>query len=102
MKNSVAQTNSINVSITDFGDYFKAINNPEGPCFQPDEDILYFNERFLNSEIQTMVDELNCTISAEEISQAINRLKSGRSGAPDKFLNECFIYGLFALFTMLL
>ena len=46
LKSSVAQPKSKNISIVDFEDYFKAINNPEDPFFQPDEDILYFNERF--------------------------------------------------------
>ena len=67
MKNSGAQPKAKNVSIVDFEDYFKAVNNPEDRFFQPDEDILYFNERYVNSEIQIMFDELNCAITVEEI-----------------------------------
>ena len=59
------------------------------PFFQSDDDILYFNERFLNSEIQIMFEELNGSITQEEIMRAIKQLKNGRSGGPDKFLNEC-------------
>ena len=101
LKSSVAQPKSKNMSIVDFEDYFKAINNPEDPFFQPDEDILYFNERFLNSETQIMFDELNNNITVEEITRAINQLKNGRSGGPDKFLNEFFIHGSFALIPYL-
>ena len=52
-----------------------------------------FNERFLNSEIQLMFDELNCAVTSDEIKSAIKQLKNGRSGGPDKFLNEFFIHG---------
>ena len=61
--------------------------------FQSDDDILYFNERFLNSEIQIMFEELNGSITQEEIMRAIKQLKNGRSGGPDKFLNDFFVYG---------
>ena len=42
---------------------------------QPDEDILHFNERFLNSETQIMFEELNGIITVEEIQRSINQLK---------------------------
>jgi len=37
--------------------YFKAVNNPDDPFFKPDEDVLYFNERFVRDEFQTMFNE---------------------------------------------
>ena len=40
-----------------------------------------------------MFDELDCQITYDEIKKAINQLKNGRSGGPDKFLNEFFIHG---------
>ena len=40
-----------------------------------------------------MFDELNDTITLEEIMKAIRQVKNGRSGGPDKFLNEFFIHG---------
>ena len=56
-----------------------------------------------------MFDELNCAKTVEEICRAINQLKSGRSGGPDKFLNEFFIHGssavlpyLYSLFNKIL
>ena len=39
--------------------------------------------------------------TVEEITRAINQLKNGRSGGPDKFLNEFFIHGSFALIPYL-
>lgn len=42
-----------------FAEYFKAINNPNDPFFQPDEDAILFNERYVNGELQVMFDELN-------------------------------------------
>ena len=38
------KTNTINLST--FGHYFESINSPSDPFFIPNEDILYFNERF--------------------------------------------------------
>ena len=40
-----------------------------------------------------MFDELNCTITVQEINKAIKNLKNGQSGGPDRFLNEFFIHG---------
>ena len=101
LKESVSQPKPKGLSANDFDNYFKSINNPEDPFFQADEDVLYFNERFLNSEIQIMFDELNCTITSDEIKKAIKQLKNGRSGGPDKFLNEFFIHGNSELLTYL-
>ena len=39
-----------------------------------------------------MFDELNCTITVEEINKASQHWKKGRSGGPDKFLIEFFIH----------
>ena len=41
--------------LTSFEVYFKAVNNPDDPFFQPDEDVLYFNERFVRDEFQTVL-----------------------------------------------
>ena len=76
-----------------FGRYFKAINDPQSPFYQADEDIIQFNERFLNSEAQVMFGELDVEITQIEILKAIKELKTSRSGGPDKLLNEFFING---------
>ena len=55
LKNSVAQTKARNVSIVNFESYFKQSTTLKF-FFQPGEEILYFNERYLNSEIQIMFD----------------------------------------------
>ena len=97
LKESVTGPKPSNLSATDFANYFKSINNPNDLFFQSDDDILYFNERFFNSEIQIMFEELNGSITQEEIMCAIKQLKNGRSGGPDKFLNEFFVYGIGSL-----
>ena len=61
-----------------FADYFKAINNPNDVFFQPVEDALIFNERYVNGEFQVMFDELNENLSESEILKAINQLKLGK------------------------
>ena len=86
LKESVTGPKRPNLSATDFAIYFKSINNPNDPFFQSDDDILYFN-----AEIQIMFEEPNGSITQEEIMCAIKQLKNGRSGGPDKFLNEFFV-----------
>ena len=41
-----------------------------------------------------MFSELDETISEQEIVSAINKLNSGKSGGPDRLLNEFFFYGI--------
>ena len=59
------KTNTINLST--FEHYFESINSPSDPFFNPDEDILYFNERFVRNEFQVMLSELDSEISKEDI-----------------------------------
>ena len=80
MKDSVSQPKPKSLSANDFDKYFKSINNPEDPVFQADDDVLYFNERFLNSEIQLMCDAFTKWYGYFwGISKAITHLKNGRS-----------------------
>ena len=56
--------------------------------FQPDNNIIYFNERYLNGELQVMFDELNCDVTNFEILKAFKKLSLGCSGGPDCVLNN--------------
>ena len=38
------------------------------------DDIIYFNERYLNGEMQVMFDELNVSLTVDEIQKAIGQL----------------------------
>ena len=84
---------SCNIQLSCFEQYFNAINNPSDPFYRPDEDIIYFNERYENEEFRIMFDELNVIFSQEEIRRAIKQLKNGKSAGPDKLINEFFING---------
>ncbi|MEW8548380.1 MAG: reverse transcriptase family protein, partial [Candidatus Thiodiazotropha sp.] len=86
------ETNS-KISSQTFSEYFQAINNPSDRFYQADEDILFFNERYLKGEFQIMFDELNVEISLLEINSAVKQLKNGKSAGPDLFLNEFFKNG---------
>ncbi|MCG8048238.1 MAG: reverse transcriptase family protein [Candidatus Thiodiazotropha endolucinida] len=82
-----------NIALSTFEVYFKSVNNPSDPFFSPDEDILEFNERYVQGEINIIFDELNLKFSENEIIKAIQQLKTGRSGGPDRLINEFFIHG---------
>ena len=89
------------ISAHRFAGYFKVINNPDDAFFQPDEEVIYFQERFLDSEIQVMFSELDVEITREEILKSIKQLKNGKSGGPDQLLNEFFIHGQHVLLLCL-
>lgn len=91
----------INISTDTFANYFKAINNPESTFFQPDEDTIHFNERFIMGEFQSMFEELDFEISDSEILRACTDLKNNRSGGPDYFINEFFKYGILHIISYL-
>ena len=86
------QTGS-SVSASRFSEYFRAINNPDDHFYQADEDIIFFNERYLNGEYQVMFNELNVEISYEEIKKAVKQLRNGASAGPDLYINEFFKNG---------
>ena len=46
--------NGSTVSGLRFAEYFQSINNHSDHFYQADEDIIFFNERYLNGEIQIM------------------------------------------------
>jgi DNA-directed RNA polymerase subunit E'/Rpb7 len=41
-----------NISMSMFEKYFKAVNNPDDVYFSPDEDAIYFIERYENDEFK--------------------------------------------------
>ena len=51
LKQASNTSNKTSVSTKRFSEYFQAINNPNDRFYQPDEDILYFNERYVNGEL---------------------------------------------------
>ena len=79
-----------NLSLNNFVAYFKAVNNPDSDFYTPDEDVIYFNERYLKDELQIIFSELDVPISTAEISKAINELSNGKSAGPDRLINEFF------------
>lgn len=93
MLKELAYVKPANIALSSFEQYFKAVNNPSDPFYAPDEDILYFNERYVNNEFSVMFAELNTDFSQNEIIKSIKQLKSNKAGGPDKLINEFFIHG---------
>ena len=59
------------LSADTFCQYFKAINDPQSPFNQADEDIIALNDRFLNSEAQVMFGELDVAITQNETAKVL-------------------------------
>ena len=93
LKNTSHRVENNNIQSEDFYKYFKAINNPSSPFFQPDEDTIHFNNRYLNGELQVMFSELDIEITQTEILKACKELHNNRAAGPDMLINEFFKYG---------
>ena len=89
---SSSNSNKLNSDI--FAEYFKAVNNPMSQFYQPDEDVVYFNDKYVNGELQEMFEELNLKISRTEVFKACKELHCGKAGGPDLVINEFFKYGV--------
>jgi len=87
-----AHIKSPDIPVSSFEEHFKAVNNPEDPFFQVDEDIVHFNERFVRDEFQVMFHELDSDVSLAEINKGIKQLKLSKSAGPDNYLNEYVIH----------
>ena len=53
----------------------------------------------MQEELQVMFEELNLSISLEEIKDGIRQLRNGASAGPDLFLNEFLKQGTNELIT---
>ena len=62
LQDSVSNNQPTYITFNMFTEYFKSVNNPDDRFFQPDEDIEYFNQRFLNSELNAMFAELDVLV----------------------------------------
>ena len=93
LKQTAHVENKSSVTSEKFAEYFQAINNPNDTFYQADDDILFFNERYIRGAFQVMFEELNAEISLFEIQKAVKQLRNGASGGPDLFLNEVFKNG---------
>ena len=89
------------IALSSFEQYFKAVNNPSDPFYAPDEDILYFNERYVNNEFSVMFAELNTDFSQNGIIKSIKQLEANKAGGPNKLINEFFIHGQHILVPIL-
>ena len=93
MLKELAHVKPANIALSSFEAYFKAVNNPTHPFYTPDEDVVFFNERYVNNEFSIMFEELNLNFSQNEILKSIKQLKSNKSGGPNMLINEFFIHG---------
>ena len=61
--------------------------------FQADDDIIYYNERYVRGELEITFQELDAEISLSEIMKGICLSKNGKRSGPDLLLNEFIKYG---------
>ena len=76
------------LSLDTFACYFQAVDYPESVFYTPDEDVLYFTERYVKGEIQVIFSELDEPILLSEISMAINQLSNWKFAGPDRLIND--------------
>ena len=88
LKQAANLNNKYSINAKSFIEHFQAISDPNDRFYQPEEDILYFNERYVQGKLQVMFEELNLSISLEEIKDGVRQLRNGASAGPDLFLNE--------------
>ena len=88
LKQAANLNNKCSINAKRFSEYFEAISDPNDRFYQPDEDILYFTERYVQGELRVMFEELNLSISLEEIKDGVRQLRNGASASPELFLNE--------------
>lgn len=69
------QLNLTQFWLTHLLNILKAINYPNSEFFQSDEEIIYFQKRFLNTELQVMFSELDVEITRDEILNLLGNLK---------------------------
>ena len=92
MLKELSHVKPANIPLSRFEEYFKSVNNPADPFYTPDEDVMNFNERYVNEEFGIMFDELNVEFSEEEILKSIKQLKTNKSSGPDGLINVFFIH----------
>ena len=93
MLKSCSNVKVANIPVETFELYFKSVNNPM--ITFPDEDVLYFIIE--KDEFNIMFEELNMPFNYENTFYAIKQLSNNKSGGPDKYIYEMFIYGKEAL-----
>ena len=66
-----------------FAEYFQSVSASGDRFYQPDKDIIYFNERYVQKEFHVMFEQINLPISYEEIKRGVGQLRDGASAGPD-------------------
>lgn len=97
MLKELAHVKPANIALSSFEEYFKTVNNPVDTFYSPDEDIIYFNERYVESEFSIMFEGLNLNFSKGETFRLIKQLKPSKARGTDKVINEFFIHGIHIL-----
>lgn len=74
-----------NISMTEFMDHFKKLNEPHG--------VLDDNDQEYNINANAIYEELDRYIELSEVINAIHKLNCNKSNAEDCLINEFFVYG---------
>jgi hypothetical protein len=86
----VNKSNNCSLSSNYFQHYFKVQMILIQTFYQPDEDVLYFNNSYLDGEFNIMFSELNIPFSNPEIIKTCKNLNSWKSAGSYYLLNEIF------------
>ena len=74
-----------NIVLSSFEEYFKSVNNPDDPFYSPDEDILDFNERYVQEGVQCYFRRVKFKFFRKlRLLGLFNNLKTNRSWGTGK------------------
>ena len=80
------------ISTGDMYNHFLKLNNPDSDFFVADQDISDEVKQMIENDLQYMYQELDISISTDEVKTAIRALKKSKSGGIDLLINELFVY----------
>ena len=66
------------------------INNPDSAFYKPDDDSIDLKNKYINSELHIMFEELDFDISSQEVLKSVKQLQKNLNGGPDFLLNYFF------------
>jgi len=93
LKGGNCNKNPQNISIDIITRYFKSINEPNNTFFQAGVDIIFFNERIAQNELEILFTKLDLPFTEDDIKRGLTSIHNCKSADPDLLINKFLIIG---------